>query len=517
MPLSIRVRVRHVFTLLVAIVAAQAHIAFALPLAYAVDDDYASGSFTGDAFASNLELPNNTFVGKKVLRVGDDVLVAALVKHPGGGQSNGMWNLGLVRYNGSGSQRRIWAAPTPSYAHELDQYIVYPNSPTALIRGVQDMRVLGNRIYVLVDEQYTTTVDISVARIYVFDLDGRFITGAIPFSANGAAVGDTPILAGGLATYTDLAAGKRYLAVAGTRFFAGTSHGRPVYTRYEIVDTGGLGAAMPMVVMNTSACWNPAWECHVRALEANALYSPKLYVAMAYRPNSTTQDWNVVVSRIDVNGVGDGSWDPNNVSHGVSDGGNNSDIPVGMDVRTPPSQGAFRDEIYVVSESARNCQTGIGVMRFDHDGNRVAARLIGGDTSIGQDCNANTRRFDRPQAIVANATNTHAVDALLAIVGYAGRSFVAGPPTTASLTVLDTNLQTQGTLDVLYPVDTTATVGTHFPALYGVVSDGTGTFTAVGSLTHRVDSVAPAPLRGKSMVATVRFAPDVGVFEDGFE
>ncbi len=501
--------------LLAAAFTLHAQLALALPEPYTVDRNYAGGSFTDDAFASGSTQPNAYFLGKKVLRVNNDVVVAAMVKFPNGNQTNGMWNLGLVRYNASGTERLTWNNPSPSYAHYLDQYVVYPNSANGLVRNIQDVRALGDRLYVLVDEQYTAAINLSIARVHVFDLDGRFISSVIPFSANGVGVADTANLAGGLATYTDIIANKRYLVVTGTRFLAG-GHGRGVFTRYEIVDDGGLGPSTAMVPLNTSACWNPAWECHVRAIEANSLFSPKFYVAMAYRASTASTNWNIVVSRIDSNGAGDSSWDPNNVSWSIGDGGDGRDWPMGIEVRTPPSQGAFRDEIYVVSESSRACQTGIGVIRFDHDGARVGSRLLGGDGSVGTACGGFSRRFDRPQAIVANATNTPTLDARLAIVGYTGLSFITEPQSNATLTVLDADLQTRGTLDVRYPVEDTAGFGSRMPALYGVVSDGARSFTATGSLAWPPYMEVPANLRGKMNVATIRFAGD-GIFMHGFE
>lgn len=492
-----------------------AQLAFALPVPYTVDRNYAGGAFTDDAFAGNSTQPNAYFLGKKVVRVNNDVLVVALVKYPYGNQTNGMWNLGLVRYNDGGNQRLTWNNPSAPYAHYLNQYVVYPNSVNGLIRNIQDVRVLGDRIYVLVDEQYTAAINLSVSRVHVFDLDGRLITSVIPFSANGIGVADTPNLAGGLATYTDLIANKRYLVVTATRFLGGNPPARPVFKRYEIT-TGGFGASTAMVQLNTAGCSNPSSECHVRAIDANSLFSPKFYVAMAYRPNTGTENWNIVVSRIDTNGAGDGSWDPNNVSWNISDGGDGRDWPMGLEVRTPPSQGAFRDEIYVVSESARNCQPGIGVISFNHDGLALATRLLGGNDSVSSACLGNSRRFDRPQAIVANATNTATIHARLAIVGYTGISLVVGPPTNATLTVLDADLLTRGTLDVRSPINATFNFGSRFPALFGVVSDGNGSFTATGSLAWPSYTNEPENLRGKMNVTTIRFSSDV-IFAHGFE
>lgn len=482
---------------------------------YAVDSRYAGGNFTEDAFASFVEEPNKDFVGRKVLRVNGDVLVAGLVKYPSGNQTNGQWNLGLVRYDAIGGTRLTWSDPAPTHAHYQDQYVLVPNSANGLIRDIADMRVLGDRIYVLVDEQYTASINLSVARVYVFDLSGRLVSGSIPFSANSIGVADTQILAGGLATYTDLVANRRYLVVTATRFRPDVGHGRPVFRRYEIVDVGGLGASTGTIELNTSACWNTAWECQVRAVEANALFSPKLYVLFAYRGNASS-DWDVVVSRIDTNGQGDPSWDPNNVHWNISDGGDRTDWAVGLEVRTPPSAGVFRDEVYALSRSARNCQPGVGVLRFDHDGGVVGSRLFGGSTQTGTDCTSNSRRFDHPRAIVANATNTHTNLARLAVVGETGISFVVGPPTNATLAILDAQLNLLDWRDYRSPLSSTTNFGTRMPALWGVVADGNGTFTATGSLAYPSYTNVPENLRGKRMVTTVRFAPD-SIMTHGFE
>ncbi|MEO7916899.1 MAG: hypothetical protein ABIR16_04585 [Dokdonella sp.] len=73
---------------MLAVVASPAQASlFAEP--YTVDPAFAGGSFTDDAFASVLTDPNKTFVGKKIIRLNGDMVVAALVKHPTSNQSNG--------------------------------------------------------------------------------------------------------------------------------------------------------------------------------------------------------------------------------------------------------------------------------------------------------------------------------------------------------------------------------------------------------------------------------------------
>jgi len=254
----------------------------------------------------------------------------------------------------------------------------------------------------------------------------------------------------------------------------------------------------------------------VRAIKANSLFSPKMYVAYAHRATVSSLNWGVTVSRIDVNGNEDPTWNAHNVSASMSDGGDGRDWPVGIEVLRPPSQGAFRDEVYVVAESARNCQGGVGVLHRDHDGNRVSSRVFGGDASTGPACDGNSRRFDRPQAIVANATNNFLSSARLAIVGFSGISLAAGPPTAATLTILDANLVTRDSRDFHFPVSSSFIFGDRWPALFGVVSDGAGTFAATGSLIYPGYATIPQALRGKGTVAVVRFAPN-RIFDDGLE
>ena len=484
---------------------------------YAVDPGFAGGSFTDDAFASVLTDPNKNFIGKKIIRLNGDIVVAALVKHPNNNQSNGYWNLGLVRYNASGTQRLTWTNPAASYAHYLDQYLVYPNYANATISEVVDMRTINQKIYVLVNDKFTAAGTATVSKVLVFGADGSFISSTIPFSATTNTPGDTSNIGGGLATYTDIVASKRYIVVAATRYLpANGGRGRPVFRRFELGATGDLAASPGTVELNTSACWNPAWECQARAIEANSLYSPQFYVAFAFRSNTTTPNWNVVVSRINVNGVGDPTWDPNNVSWNLSDGGNGRDWPMGLEVVTPPSSGAFHDDIYVVSESARSCQSGVGVLRFNHDGDVVASRLFGGDTSTAQVCNGTSKRIDRPQAIVANASGNSTSATRLAIVGYTTISYVADARSNATLTILDANLVTRDSRDYRFPLDNTISFGDRFPSLYGAVSDGVGSFTATGELRYSASPIFPANLHGKSTATVVRFAPD-RIFGHGFE
>jgi hypothetical protein len=325
---------------------------------YSPDARFHGGDWIVDNFAANLAAPNTGFIGRKIARLpSGDYVVAALVKKPDGTQTNNYWNLGLVRYSSDGSERQTWSAPTAMYAHYQNQYVIFPNVANAGFVAINDLKVIDGKILVFADlfrSNYNEAV------ILVFGIDGSYKHQASPFFFNpGPGIGDTHDFAGGMAVRGDLATGRYYVLVAGTLFRPATGHGRGVFRRYELLESGALSAATGMVDLNTSACWSTGWECHARGLAMQSIFSPHAYVTFAMRPNTASSDWNVVVSRINFDGQGDTSWDPNNVSWNISDGGDSSDWPVGLLVRTPPSSGAFRDEIYVVTESARNCQPGL--------------------------------------------------------------------------------------------------------------------------------------------------------------
>lgn len=99
-----------------------------------------------------------------------DIVVAGLINR---NTSTGLWNIGLVRYNASGT-RVAWANPANGYFG--NNYAVYPNSTTPTYQYIRDIKVQNGFIYVLVDVQLQTQTGLGRqnVRIVSFREDGSF-------------------------------------------------------------------------------------------------------------------------------------------------------------------------------------------------------------------------------------------------------------------------------------------------------------------------------------------------------
>ncbi|MGH8174170.1 MAG: hypothetical protein ACREPX_13595, partial [Rhodanobacteraceae bacterium] len=81
-----------------------------------------------------------------------DILTVGLVPAWGGADpANGLWNLGLVRYDGAG--HRVAWPNAGNYGFFANQYLVYPNVDPPQYQYLRDVKVANGWIYVLVDVQ----------------------------------------------------------------------------------------------------------------------------------------------------------------------------------------------------------------------------------------------------------------------------------------------------------------------------------------------------------------------------
>lgn len=72
----------------------------ALPVdTYAPDSAFPWHGFNPNAFGVSLSPPHQSNLGQKIAKLSDGTLVASLVKKLDGSQDNGLWNLGLTRYD----------------------------------------------------------------------------------------------------------------------------------------------------------------------------------------------------------------------------------------------------------------------------------------------------------------------------------------------------------------------------------------------------------------------------------
>ncbi len=195
-----------------------------------MDKRYSNGFWSPDRFAgSHLD----DFRGRKVLRLDNgDVVVAGMVPpYLGGNPANGLWNIGLVRYNASG-QRVSWGGDSAFHFFN-GQYVVWPNSATPSHRQVSDITLLNDRILVLVEHE-DTSVD---SWVVAFDLDGNYVSHG--FALDSSNRDETPA---GMAVYSQaLPAGgvSHKVVVVGTAAQSATVS-TPVYARMTLHPDGTL-------------------------------------------------------------------------------------------------------------------------------------------------------------------------------------------------------------------------------------------------------------------------------------
>jgi len=109
-----------------------------------------------------------------VLSNGDIVTVGLSPPWNQGAQSNGFWNLGMLRYDANGH----WKAwPNPGqYGHDSNYRLVYPGDANYRLQYIRDLKVWRGFIYVLVDWQ-TAATGLGRQDVYtlIFNEDGHYV------------------------------------------------------------------------------------------------------------------------------------------------------------------------------------------------------------------------------------------------------------------------------------------------------------------------------------------------------
>jgi hypothetical protein len=115
---------------------------------YLPDPTFNTGHFVFDHFAGPTAGDNSGLVSAALSN--GDIVVAGLVAQSGhANPANGLWNIGLVRYNAAG-QRVAWSNPG-AYGFNSDQYVIYPSDAAPIYQYMRDVKVIGGVIYVMVD------------------------------------------------------------------------------------------------------------------------------------------------------------------------------------------------------------------------------------------------------------------------------------------------------------------------------------------------------------------------------
>lgn len=496
-----------------------ATLALALPLLaqarmlddtpYATDPDFQGGAIAGDAYAANLTGPNRISTARRVvLGSNNEVIVASLVKQPGGAQSNGLWNLGLARYSQNGS-RLAWGGVAPEYSHNGSQYVVFPNSASALYRSIHGMVRVENNLVVLMEVQTAGGPDLS---LQVFGLDGSHKGGLNPFLIEYSE-------GGGLVTFPDNTGQNQVVVVGNMLTPTGAARSRPVFRRYQLSAGGNLSARTPRTQLAMPACANSDWECYVNAVASTTgLFtdSPRIYTAATYRGPQPGNEF-AVVARFDGDGNRDLDYNPGLANFSLNDGssggiGYTRAVDLGLRERHFPSD----DQIFLLTSISRPCRPGAALIKISHVGFSTATVRFGGSSATGEVCAVLNRTSDFPTALRVASTR-------VAAIGYSEIEPLLGGETAVdgSLAVFD-NALSSGAMTLLDQRDFSYPIGgprEQYFVPWGLTAGaGPGRFTAVGSLRYPDRESVPANLRGKFYTAITRFR-EVGeaIFGNGFE
>lgn len=145
---------------------------------FVYDPAFNYGLVLEDRFASPTTA--SYLLGLRLARAANGDVIAAGIVPAAYESSPPANNLGLVRYGPHG-ERLAWSAPSSQFVFFEDRYVDYPNSTSGSIGWVDDLKIIGGRIYALTDSAGGSR-DVRIAI----------------FTDGGAFVDDTPAFATGL-------------------------------------------------------------------------------------------------------------------------------------------------------------------------------------------------------------------------------------------------------------------------------------------------------------------------------
>lgn len=479
------------------------------------DPAYLDGVYGVDRFAG----PNNAdYQGRAAVRLPNgDTVTVGLVAHPGNGNpANGLWNIGLVRYNAAG-QRVAWSNPG-AYGYFGNQYIAYPFSTTPFYQYVRDIKYLNGYLYVLADYQNQSTGGPAGQDVHVlvFNQSGAFVDDWFAFGWF-----DNPGNAHYGATLVPLS-DDRLMAVA-TSYGAG---GPFVVARKFIVNPSGAltsdtsfgNAGRAEYAAPDDLCLPAARPCRAvarAAVIAGGLLqvgvTPSVYVVGSVNYDGT-DNWDAFVlnfsgtSGAAINSFHDDGWREVFFDQADSDF---ADLGVGLSVvrSLGAGGGTIQTRLYVAAEVDRRCFGGIGVAKLDGAGDYVTAFGMGGKAVFGGSgasiCPSFGARADVPHDMARNGNR-------LGIAGWGTSINLGGTAaTTPMLAIVDT--ETGDVEDLArHPVERPDGTRWGDGQLFGIVGSTDGSFSVAG---HARD----ASTTNRLMFVTGRFVGDDTIFADGFD
>lgn len=492
---------------------------------YLPDPSFNGGLYKLDHFSA---LNSDSSLGKKIARLTNgDVIVAGLAPaHSGTGRLP--INLGLVRYNSVGN-RVAWTNPG-AYGWNSNYGIVYPNSddPANLnaIKDVLDIKVVLDRIYVLVDRRFQGGNDID-SYIYVFGTDGAFVTTMC-------------VVCSGLSEYSggmDFRSSLTFPETITVGVTASTFNGvwRPTF-RSGTLNANGSITFNPVVFPNPGNYCPTNRGCILRSIALGGRNgngaATKFYLAGTRQSNIPDNNaWDFLVMAVNFDGSPVTSFGGSGVTTvAFDDGGDNYDDANSINASTSfgfPSS----DSIYVTGFVNRECRDGMGIAKLKDTGGLDLAfgdpvppfahggtMIVGGAAGDFGSCSAQFLNGHSDYAQSSALANGK-----LAIAGFTeygpGTFCIPGNPCAedrvdGELTVIDTE---HGAIDSFRSYPFTSTVNgsrTRHSGFWGIAYNGDGSFTATGVVRY-FQSAAGQPA-GAEQFGTLRLSSD-RIFANGFD
>lgn len=449
--------------------------------------------------------PNSDYTARQVARLPDGNLVVAGLTPPynAAAQANGLWNLGLELLSPTGFNRSWPDGGT--YSHFFDYHLVYPGNANARIQAVRDIKVVGNYIYVLVDQKQTWAGN-GAQDVYIetFTTDGRWLA-------------EQRVLGTGDGTGNDIRAfyGVALVPISSNRMLVVT----------QGVDNYGPYVAVGRVGINTSGAYagttytDPTWGnaygtsgervknyfapgrlCSSSVQTCNAV--PIAATRKASTPTSTS-DYTYIAGSVQYDGAND--WDVFVLKISDDTGGFASNFGAGDGWQTyaydvansdygDRTRGLFAwvNDMYIAVRVSRRCSNGVGLIKASTTTSSLDASfpgggkiLIGGDDGTGTNpvfCAALAYSYDSFGMTGGGAGSS---PDRVGIVGHGMRTVAGTTTVDPALTVVSTSGEviSQSTYTVrAEPVGGNPGVRKGDAILYDAIPGpaGTASFTVVG-------------------------------------
>jgi hypothetical protein len=321
---------------------------------FVYDPSFNYGLVLEDRFASTTTA--SYLLGQRLARAANGDIVAAGIVPAAYQSSPPANNLGLVRY-GSHGERLAWSAPSSQYAFYEDRYINYPNSTSGNVGWVEDLKIVGGRIYALTD----SAAGSRDVRIAIFTDGGAFIDDMPAFTTGLDEVGAAlipytyPTFDGNGNPITQ----QMLIAVA----TYATSIGRQIITMKRFVVSpldGSLTVDLSFGVSNNGAMDQPLPDSFCDAMAArDTTSSPTLYLTGTVLTSGSESDAFVAA----INGY-DGSMA---ATFGHGDGiyvNYLSGSSRGVSLAVAPAVDAANDVVYLAANTAESCGQKGGVTKL---------------------------------------------------------------------------------------------------------------------------------------------------------